>query len=537
MFYFNMKITLKDIVLIISAIFLFILKTESAKILAVFPTPAYSHQSVFRVYIRALAERGHEIYVIKPSTRVSYTDPLADFELRGNITEIDATLSEDYFKRLVKESSVFRKRGLISDSNTVTAHNYLGLVRMISDQFDLPKVKQFIGRRDEYQFDLLVTEAYMDYPLVFSHLFNNLPVIQISSGYAVAENFETMGAVSRHPVYYPNMWRDKFRDLNVWETINEIYMEIRLQNEFSKLADEQDKMLKDQFGRNTPSVHQLRNRVEMLFVNTHAVFDNNRPVPPSVQYLGGLHLVEQKEPSYQFQNSHRFHLGGMVKEFLDNSTRGAIYVSFGSGIVTSDMDMEFLDMFLEVFAKLPYDVLWKYDGIVPISKLPLNVLTQAWFDQYQVLKHPNVKAFVTQGGVQSTDEAIEALVPMIGLPMMGDQAFNTNKYVELGIGRALNTNTVNTEQLIDAITDVAEDPHYRKHLLQLRNMIRHQMISPLQKAIWYTEHVINNKGRTWLKTKAANVSYSDYVMVYIFVPFVTISVMNHLRQLLRINLF
>ncbi|QEI03633.1 EGT [Rachiplusia nu nucleopolyhedrovirus] len=521
----------------ISLILLSIFTTVyAARILAVFPTPSYSHQSVFRVYIRALAERGHDIHVIKPLTRVSYSDPLADVELRGNITEIDASLSEQYFKRLVKESSVFRKRGLISDANTVTAHNYMGLVRMISDQFDLPEVKKFINDRNEYHFDVLVAEAYVDYPLVFSYLFGNLPVIQISSGYAVAENFETMGAVSRHPVYYPNMWRDKFRDLNVWETINEIYMELRLHNEFSKLSDEQDKMLKDQFGRNTPSINELRNRVELLFVNTHAVFDNNRPVPPSVQYLGGLHLVNRHEPSYQFQNNY-FHLSGMVKDFLDNSTEGAVYVSFGSGIATSDMDDEFLNMFLEAFGKLPYNVLWKYDGLIPISRLPLNVLTQAWFDQYEVLKHPNVKAFVTQGGVQSTDEAIEALVPVIGLPMMGDQAFNTNKYVELGIGRALNTQTVNAMELIDAIIDVAEGAAYRKHLLQLRHTIRHQVISPLQKAIWYTEHVINNKGRVMLKPKAANVSYSDYVMVYIFVPFLTVSVMNHLRQLLRINLF
>nr|QBI90356.1 egt [Trichoplusia ni single nucleopolyhedrovirus] len=501
---------------------------EGARILAVFPTPAYSHQSVFKVYIRALAERGHEIFVIKPSTRVNYVDRYSDINLLGNITEIDASLSEEYFKRLVKASSVFRKRGLISDSSTVTAHNYLGLVRMISDQFELPEVKSFIANRKELQFDLLITEAFMDYSLVFSHLFDNLPVIQISSGYGVAENFETMGAVSRHPLYYPNLWRDKFTDMNVWETINEIYVELRLQNEFSRLADEQNKMLKDQFGRNTPTVQELRNRVELLFINTHAVFDNNRPVPPSVQYLGGLHLKG---------NLPRRHLHGFVKEYLDNSTEGAVYVSFGSGINSADMENEFFQMFLQVFAELPYNVLWKYDGLIEQSKLPNNVFIQAWFDQFEVLKHPNVKAFVTQGGVQSTDEAIEALVPLIGLPMMGDQAFNTNKYAELGIGRNLNTLTVNKKQLVDAILDASQNPSYRKHLLQLRHIIRHQAISPLQKAIYYTEHVINNRGRTLLKTKAANVSYSDYVMSYIIVPFVTVSIMNHLRQLLRINLF
>ena len=499
---------------------------SAARILAVFPTPSYSHHSVFKVYVRALVERGHEIVVIKSTNKINYRDldyRNTAYGMRHNITEIDASLSQDYFKKLMKQAQVFRKRGLVADSSTVTAVNYMGMVRMISEQFDLPAVKKLIGEKPK--FDLLITEAFIDYSLVFSHLFGNLPVIQISSGYAVAENFETMGAVSRHPVYYPNMWRDKFSNLNMWDLINEMYVELRLYNEFNKLADEQNVLLKQQFGPDTPTIQELRNRVQLLFVNTHAIFDNNRPVPPSVQYLGSLHLTD-KRPKPLF---------GAVREVLDNATNGAVYVSFGSGISTDEMEGEFIEMLLRAFETLPYMVLWKYDGY--LNRMPDNVFVQSWFEQYDLLHHPNIKAFVTQGGVQSTDEAIEALVPMVGMPMMGDQAFNTNKYVELGIGRVVDTVSVDAFEMNDAITDVAENPSYRKKLTELRNMIRHQAVSPMHKAVWYTEHVIKNRqGETLLKTKASNVNYSDYVMSYIFVPMISLTLMNHLRQLLRINL-
>ncbi|AAM95021.1 putative ecdysteroid UDP-glucosyltransferase [Mamestra configurata nucleopolyhedrovirus B] len=511
----------------IAALFLCLVmvhQQHAVRILAVFPTPAYSHHSVFKVYIEALAERGHDVVVIKSTDRINYANRNG---LRGNVSEIDASLSQEYYGRLMRHAGVFRKRGIVADSSTVTAHNYMGLVRMMSDQFDLPIVKSFIEEAHKHKFDLLITEAYIDYPLVFSHLFGDLPVVQISSGYAVAENFETMGAVSRHPVYYPNLWRDKFSGLNVWETINEMYVELALQNEFSKLADEQNALLKRQFGESTPTIQELRNRVELLFVNTHAVFDNNRPVPPSVQYLGALHLHDKRPDS----------MYGMVREFLDNATTGAIYVSFGSAISTEDMEPEFIEMLLRVFEKLPYSILWKYDGYM--NRMPANVFVQSWFEQYNLLHHKNVRAFVTQGGVQSTDEAVEAIVPMVGMPMMGDQAYNTNKIVELGLGKVVDTVRVNAEQLIEAIVDVAESPKYRKRLRELRHMIHHQPMTPLQKAVWYTEHVIESRRRvvpTMLKTRAANVNYSDYIMSYVFVPFIMFTVMNHLRQLLKMNM-
>lgn len=71
--------------------------------------------------------------------------------------------------------------------------------------------------------------------------------------------------------------------------------------------------------------------------------------------------------------------------------------------------------------------------------------------------HPNVRVFVTQGGLQSIEEAIDRAVPMVGLSFVFDQTMNTQKMVEVGIGISLDPFTVTKEELKKSIVDVAEN--------------------------------------------------------------------------------
>lgn len=68
--------------------------------------------------------------------------------------------------------------------------------------------------------------------------------------------------------------------------------------------------------------------------------------------------------------------------------------------------------------------------------------------------HPKIKVFVTQGGLQSTDEAIDSEVPLVGIPMMADQWYNVNKYIELGIGVKVDALTMKADDLVDAVNKV-----------------------------------------------------------------------------------
>ncbi|AAK85576.1 EGT [Epiphyas postvittana nucleopolyhedrovirus] len=478
-------------------------QAHAANILAVLPTPAYSHHLVYKAYVQALANKCHNVTVIKPQL-LNYVDSNAHW--CGHIEQIEADMSSEQYKKLVSSSGAFRKRGVVADETTVTANNYMGLIDMFKDQFNNVNVQQFL--LCNRTFDVVVVEAFADYALVFGHLFRPAPVIQIAPGYGLDENFDTAGAVARHPKYYPNIWRSTF----VGGTAGAL-SEWRLYNEFELLARYSDKLLKIQFGPTTPTIRELRNNVQLLLLNLHPVYDNNRPVPPSVQYLGGgLHLTQTQPQNLQ----------KTLERQLNASVNGIVYVSFGSSIDTKSIHDEFLQMLVNTFTGLNNrTVLWKVDdAVVDSIKLPPNVITQNWFNQRAVLHHKNTVAFVTQGGLQSSDEALHAQVPMVCLPMMGDQFHHANKLQEFKVARTLNTVDVSASQLILAITDVIVNKKiYQTRMAELRAVIDYDEIAPADKAIKFTErvikfgHDITYPARS-LKSPAANLDQSNYFISF-----------------------
>jgi glucuronosyltransferase len=74
--------------------------------------------------------------------------------------------------------------------------------------------------------------------------------------------------------------------------------------------------------------------------------------------------------------------------------------------------------------------------------------------------HPKLKLFVTQGGLQSTDEAISAGVPMVGIPMLGDQWYNCELFVYHKIGKRLDLTDITEENFEKAINDIIEDDRF-----------------------------------------------------------------------------
>nr|ABQ12363.1 ecdysteroid UDP-glucosyltransferase precursor [Antheraea pernyi nucleopolyhedrovirus] len=105
------------------ALLLLAATARAADVLAVLPTPAYSHHLVYRAYVRALADECHSVTVIKPR--------LLDYAAEdscGRVKQIDADLSAQQYKKLVAGSGAFRKRGVVADETTVTADNYMGLI-------------------------------------------------------------------------------------------------------------------------------------------------------------------------------------------------------------------------------------------------------------------------------------------------------------------------------------------------------------------------------------------------------------------------
>lgn len=72
-------------------------------------------------------------------------------------------------------------------------------------------------------------------------------------------------------------------------------------------------------------------------------------------------------------------------------------------------------------------------------------------------EHKKVKLFITQGGLQSTDEALSAGVPLIGVPMLADQWYNAEQYLIHKIGMKLDLETFTEEELKHAIYTITNN--------------------------------------------------------------------------------
>ncbi|CAB3227647.1 unnamed protein product [Arctia plantaginis] len=345
---------------------------DTARILGVFPVPSISHQVVFRALMLELSKHGHELVIITPNPALPKDRP------KDNITEIDTSSVYQVMGRLYNEAQGknMLKKGVVLDIDSLlTGDSDRGMTELISYQFDIPEVKALLEDKTQ-KFDLIFVEAIANYHLIVTNIFK-APVIWFSSFYGFPEHYNSMGAVAWHPTFYPYFYRQKYVNLTIWERIREIYLEWRI-FQMIKTSEEHDaNKLRQRFGPDIPSIDDMKKNIDVMFVNSHPLFASNRPVPSNVVYLGALHLQKVKDLPEDLQS------------YLDNSSRGVIYVSFGSNVRPSMMDSDLLEVFLETFKLLPFDILWKFD-YENLENVTNNVKIQKWFPQRDLLRTYNI---------------------------------------------------------------------------------------------------------------------------------------------------
>lgn len=71
-------------------------------------------------------------------------------------------------------------------------------------------------------------------------------------------------------------------------------------------------------------------------------------------------------------------------------------------------------------------------------------------------EHQNVKAFVSHAGILSTIEAIDAGVPVIAIPLFGDQYGNAAALQDAGMATIVSFQDFKKQYLLDAINEVLD---------------------------------------------------------------------------------
>jgi UDP:flavonoid glycosyltransferase YjiC (YdhE family) len=146
-----------------------------------------------------------------------------------------------------------------------------------------------------------------------------------------------------------------------------------------------------------------------------------------------------------------------IQTWLDDAEHGAIFFSLGSNAKSNFMEKEKVEVLMKVFGKLKQRVIFKWETDF-LPGQPDNVLTGKWLPQEDILAHNNVKLFISHCGFGSVIESLYHSVPILAMPLFGDQMSNTDKIVGEGWAVPVDYATLNEKDLLQAIKEVLENP-------------------------------------------------------------------------------
>ncbi|RXN28588.1 UDP-glucuronosyltransferase 2A1-like protein [Labeo rohita] len=160
--------------------------------------------------------------------------------------------------------------------------------------------------------------------------------------------------------------------------------------------------------------------------------------------------------------------------------------------------------------------------------LPLNVFSTFGlkrFDNYytEYLGHPKTRAFITHGGTNSIYEAIYHAIPMVGIPLFGDQPDNLAHMKAKGAAVVMdNIKTTQPQDLVDGLNAVINDPSYKQNAMHLSRIHHDRPMKPLDEAVFWIEFVMRNKGAKHLRVEAHNLTWYQYHCLDVFAFLITV---------------
>ena len=257
------------------------------------------------------------------------------------------------------------------------------------------------------------------------------------------------------------------------------------------IAELEKASVQEAFQGQIPDNYEIFNkeRTVLSLANTNVATHGTWPSYENTVEIGGIHCKPGQE------------LPADLKKYMDLHPEGVVLVSFGSALSASQLSPEQQKMFKATFKELGTPVIWKWDSD-DLTDMPENVMVSKWLPQNDLLAHPNLRAFVTHGGLLSTQESLYHSVPLVGVPLANDQEANLQRAERNGFAIRLDLQTLKKEEFLAAIKRALTDPNMQKAVATMHNVFTDKTLtgmSPMERGVAAINYVIEDKGVEHLK--------------------------------------
>ncbi|XP_050740965.1 UDP-glucosyltransferase 2 [Drosophila biarmipes] len=479
--------------------------TQGANILGLFSSHSASHLIIHMSTAKALAEAGHNVTVVsmmKP--KVTHKDIHL---IVIPVTKEQERIIEDQMATMAgQKNSMFGTFSRLLNSMDV----------MIESQAELLSDPRF-QRIYETKFDLMILGYFLnDFQLAVAAKLN-VPVI---IDWLVAPNTIT-DKFTGNPAeisYVPNAATVAAHPMGFLKRVENLGYHLLEQFMTGLLDDKMNQVYKKTYGgdKNLPTLNELKKNISIVFAGSHLVSEGPiRPLVPAIIETGGIQVKDKPDP-----------LPKDIDQFLNKSTQGAIFLSLGSNIKSSKVKPEIVQTMFKVLSGLKQNVIWKWEDLENTPGNVSNILYKTWLPQDDILAHPNTKLFVTHAGKGGVTESQYHGVPMVALPIFGDQPGNAAAMEQLGFGVALDLLTITEDGFRQALKEVLGNDKYGQTVRRFSNLYRDRPLTAKQSVVFWTEYVLRHRGAPHLQSPSMHMNFIELNNLDVYALILSILVLS-----------
>ncbi|XP_073489768.1 UDP-glucuronosyltransferase 1A1-like isoform X3 [Aquarana catesbeiana] len=455
-----------------------------------------SHWLSMRAVVDLLRQKGHQIFVVAPDFNI-HIQASEGYKINFYPVSYSREHLQNHFKSF--SSELFTERPLLQKILKIHEELKQGAALMLDTCVRLLNNKELIRSLEETTFDVVFTDPLFPCGQILAeHL-------AVPSAYFLRSIPCQKDAISSQcPIplsYIPRQFSGLTDHMTFPQRLQNIFFEIAshfvcnlLYSPYQQLASE--------FLQREVNLHEMLGHAAIWLMRIDFAFDYPKPVMPNMVFIGGINCVQRKPLNQDFEK-------------LVNSSGDHGFVVFSLGSMVSEIPIHKAMDIAEALRSIPQTVIWRYTGPVP-SNLGENTHLVKWLPQNDLLAHPKARAFITHAGSHGIYEGICNAVPMVMLPLFGDQMDNAKRIESRGGGITLNVLDLIPEDLSNALTSVINNSSYKENIQRLSDLHLDRPIHPLDLAVHWVEFVMRHKGAPHLRPAAHDLNWIQYHSIDVF---------------------